>query len=152
MRTKEKQSGEGKLAGILLTARGSTASISDRDFYRFLVSIDNPWRGCRPADQPIHQDSSVPAIGAVVFVLLISYTNVANLLLSEAKARQREMAVRAALDASRARLIREVLSESILLAAFGSLPEILLAFWRVKAVIAAAPERIVLIATKDASA
>jgi predicted permease len=116
---------------------------------RLAQQFPNTNRNWRITIQPLHEEivgraqtTLLVLFGAVFFVLLIACVNVANLLLARATAREREMAVRSAVGAGRGRIVRQLLTESLLLAVISGAAGILLAQWAIDALGALGPEQL----------
>lgn len=136
--------GLGRLApGVAIESVQNRANILADEFQR-AHPLDRTWGlSIRPKGVSFVSASTrtvlMVLLGAVGFVLLIACANVASLFLSRAAAREREVAIRSALGASRGRLIREVMAESVILAMIGGAVGVLLAVWGVSAAMAMAP-------------
>jgi predicted permease len=126
----------GMSAGILAAIVPTRFSAVDAKDYREMVI------GTRPAASGIsnlrrdYGDSLNLLLGVTAVVLLIACANLANLMLARGTTREREVAVRLAIGASRHRLVRQMLSESLLLAAIGSVAGILVAQWFSRSLVA----------------
>ncbi len=126
-------------------AQGQMDSIV-REYTKLFPDFETGW-GVRLV--PVHKELAgtmrsplVVLLGAVGFVLLIACANVANLMLSQSAARDREIAVRIALGAGRGRIVRQALTESLVLAAMGGALGYLVALWGNSALLSLAPKNL----------
>jgi len=137
--------GAGRLkAGITLAQANAQLKVAADQFRRRYPNEFGPQDGfaVQPLRDSIVSDvrkSLLVLVGAVSFVLLIACANVANLLLVRATGRKREFAIRAAMGAGRGRIIRQLLTESVLLSLIGGVLGLILGFVGVRALLAVSP-------------
>ena len=130
--------------GVVLAQANAQMKLAADQFRRRYPNMLDPKEsyGVQPLRDAIVSDvrsSLFVLIGAVAFVLLIACANVANLLLVRATGRKREFAIRSAMGAGRVRIIRQLLTESILLSVTGGVLGLILGFVGVRALLALNP-------------
>jgi putative ABC transport system permease protein len=129
-----------QLAGMSATILGATVSTRysavDAKDYREMVIGTQPAASGVSGLRRNYGDSLNVLLGVTGLVLLTACANLANLMLARATAREREVAVRLAIGASRRRIVRQMLSESLLIAAIGSMAGMLIAQWFSRSMVA----------------
>jgi predicted permease len=133
--------------GTKIESANSQLKVVMDGFRRVFPKAADPSEGIRaiPLRDQIVGDVRRPLlilVAAVCFVLLIACANMANLLLARAATRQRELAIRAAIGASRGRILRQMLTESVLLSVIGACFGLMIGLWSVRALLRVSPGRI----------
>jgi putative ABC transport system permease protein len=140
--------------GVTIAAANANMKLAGERFREGAPNFMDKTEGIRvmPLRDALVGDVRLPLLiltGAVSFVLLIACANVANLLLARAAARQKEIAIRTAVGATRGRLVRQLLTESLLLASISGALGLVLGAWGVRALLALSPGNLPLINATD---
>lgn len=137
--------------GVSVAQAQSDMSMIASRLEKLYPETNTGWRiRVRPLRDALAQEVRGPVLvmsTSVVFVLLLACVNISGLLLARASGRMREVGIRAALGAGRGRIVRQMLTETVVLSVAGGAAGVLLAFWMMRALRAMAPTYLALDAT-----